>query len=151
DDPVFGPWCELNGLDDDADFPNRAAPILARWRATAAGVVRGKLNPLVQAALKKCRLACRNDVAKLYGDLLRTVYEKSRLTPVADSTEPAARAQLLALVVGPASPCDFPKSQTRDYMSRTEKDSFGGRMVELDRMAVKAANAPARAMVLYDT
>src|SRR5262249_46357630 len=42
-------------------------------------------------------------------------------------------------------------SQTFHYMSRMEKDAFGAKQVELDRMAVKAANPPARAMVLCDS
>ena len=35
-------------------------------------------------------------------------------------------------------------------MSRGEKDAFGGKLTELDRMTVKAADARPRAMVLYD-
>ena len=35
-------------------------------------------------------------------------------------------------------------------MSRGEKDGFGGKLAELDRMTVKAADAWPRAMVLYD-
>ena len=35
-------------------------------------------------------------------------------------------------------------------MSRGEKDGFGGKMTELDRMTVKAADAWPRAMVLFD-
>ncbi len=35
-------------------------------------------------------------------------------------------------------------------MSRGEKDAYGGKLVELDRMTVKAADPWPRAMVLYD-
>src|SRR5205807_1906040 len=48
------------------------------------------------------------------------------------------------------SPAYFPKGRTHEYMSRTEKDDFGAKLQALDRLAVKAANAPPRAMVLYD-
>jgi mono/diheme cytochrome c family protein len=150
DDPVFGPWHDLMALDDQT-FANRAGPIVAKWRANPTGTERGQLNPLVLSALKKRALTSRAEVARMYGDLLRAVYEKSKTSAVSASSEPAARAQLLALVVGPSSPPQFPKSHTRDYMSRAEKDSFGGRLIELDRMAVQAAAAPPRAMVLYDS
>lgn len=150
DDPVFGPWHDLMRL-DDRDFAAQADPIIAAWRKKPTGTDRGQLNPLVLGVLKKSRLTKRSDVARMYGDLLFAVYEKSKTTPAADSSEPAARAQLLALVASAASPCYFPKTQTRDYMSRIEKDGFGGKLVELDRMAVKAADAPPRAMVVYDT
>lgn len=150
DDPVFGPWHDLMRL-DDKDFATRSGPVIAAWRAKPTGVARGELNPLVLTALKKTSLGKRADVARMYGDLLRGVYEKSKTTPPSDSPEPAARVQLLALVVGQASPAFFPSTQTHDYLSRTEKDAFGAKLVELDRMAVKAANVPPRAMVLYDT
>jgi hypothetical protein len=48
------------------------------------------------------------------------------------------------------SPVYFPKSQTRKYMSRAETDQFGGKVQELDRMAVKSPLAPPRAMALVD-
>src|SRR5205807_1253026 len=54
------------------------------------------------------------------------------------------------LLTAQDSPAYFPRGRVRDYLSRQEKDSFGGKLQELDRMAVKAADAPPRAMVLVD-
>ena len=49
------------------------------------------------------------------------------------------------------SPAYFTESQTYAYMSRGEKDAFGGKQVELDRMVVQAADKAApRAMTLTD-
>ncbi len=53
-------------------------------------------------------------------------------------------------MLGPDSPCHFPKHRTRDYMSRGDKDAFGGKLQELDRMAVKNSHAAPRAMVVVD-
>jgi Protein of unknown function (DUF1553)/Protein of unknown function (DUF1549)/Planctomycete cytochrome C len=160
DDPVFGPWHDLMQL-PEADFAEHAREVRDRWRERPAGVDRGQLNPLVRTALEKASLTSRAEVARVYGDLLRGVYEKSKGTPpavagvsagaTAESVQDAeARQQLLALVTSPDSPAYFPKSRTRDFMSRGEKDAFGGKLQALDRMAVKAANAPPRAMVLQD-
>jgi hypothetical protein len=160
DDPVFGPWQDLMRL-PDADFARQAAPVRDGWRARPPGVGRGQLNPLVGAALDKATLTTRADVARAYGDLLRGVYEQSKKPPPAavgvsagasaeSALEAQARRQLLALVTGPDSPAYFPKSRTREYMSRGEKDSFGGKLQEIDRLAVRAPNAPPRAMALYD-
>src|SRR5262249_43538791 len=100
---------------------------------------------------EKATLASRADVARAYGDLLRGVYEASKKAPpAAPAADAKARQQLLALLTAPDSPAYFPKSRTRDYMSRGEKDGFGGKMQEIDRRAVQAANAPPRAMVLFD-
>ena len=62
----------------------------------------------------------------------------------------AARRQIQAILGDRDSPAYFPKSQIFSYLSRTEKDGFGGKLTELDRMVVKAADAPPRAMVLLD-
>src|SRR5690606_15786864 len=67
----------------------------------------------------------------------------------ATATDPA-RQQLLALVVGPTSPNWFPKSDTRAYMSRAEKDAFSRKVGELDRLAAESPDATPRAMVLLD-
>ncbi len=140
DDPVFGPWHDLMRLSE----PFRAADVEAlrsAWKRRAPGTGQGQLNPLVLAALQKAPLTRRADVARAYGNLLRDAGKDSD----------AARRQLLALVTGPDSPGYFPRSRTREYMSRSEKDSFGGKVQELDRLAVQAAAAaPPRAMVLVD-
>jgi hypothetical protein len=147
DDPVLGPWHDLMRL-SDAEFTGQAGAILDRWRAKPAGVRRGQVNPLVMTALASTTLTRRADVARTYGDLLRGVYEESKKSPA--STMPEAKAQLVALVAGPDSPTYFPRSRTREYMSRTDKDAFGGKRQEVDRIAVQSPHAPPRAMILQD-
>src|SRR4029078_2127129 len=62
-----------------------------------------------------------------------------------------AALQILEIVTGQDSPAYFPKGQTWSYLSRAEKDAFGGKQVELDRMVVKAAGKAApRAVVRTD-
>jgi hypothetical protein len=146
DDPVFSPWHDLMQL-ADTDFPTKVDAIRATWRARSAGTEHGQLNPLVRVALEKAKLTGRADLARTYGNLLHEIYEASKKGP---PTAEQGRRQLLDLVVGTDSPAHFPKSRTRDYMSRTEKDGFGGKIQEIDRMAVAAPNAPPRAMVLVD-
>jgi hypothetical protein len=150
DDPVFGPWHDLMQL-PAADFPGQVELVLTRWQTRPPGIGPGQLNPLVRAALAKEGLTDRVAVARIYGDLLRSVYDQAKKSPVAGAADAPAREQLLALLTSPDSPAYFPKARTRDYMSRGEKDGFGQKLGELDRMAVKAANAPPRAMVLHDT
>jgi hypothetical protein len=149
DDPVFGPWYDLMQL-PDADFAGQVAAVLARWESRSTGVQPGQINPLVRAALARARLTDRAAVARTYGDLLREVYEQSKKLPAAGAADSEARQQLLALLTSTDSPTYFPKNRTRDYMSRGEKDGFGQKLSDLDKMAVKAPDAPPRAMVLYD-
>jgi len=159
DDPVFGPWHDLMELDDagaSSNFGEQAATVLARWQELPDGEAPGQMNPLLRQALASATLANRADVARAYGALLVRVHDESKLPAGAAGTaspppDAAARAQLLAIVAGRDSPSWFPKSQTRRYMSRTETDQFGGKVQELDRMAVTSPAAPPRAMVLNDT
>ncbi|MFO0890551.1 MAG: PSD1 and planctomycete cytochrome C domain-containing protein [Isosphaeraceae bacterium] len=155
DDPVFGPWHDLMKLAPD-DFAAEASAVLAQFAARPAGTKPGSVNPLVLAALQGASLRSRADVPRVYGELIRRVYEESRKakssgSSVGSGLDPASR-QVLDIVASHDSPAYFPKSQCWAYMSRSEKDSFGGKQVELDRMAVKAAGkAAARAMVLTDS
>jgi hypothetical protein len=127
--------------------PAQVDTLRKQWRDRPAGVEKSQLNPLVLAALLKAKLSSRADLARAYGTLLREVYEASKKSTKGNQR---ARQQLLAILTGHDSPAYFPKSRTREYMSRQEKDSFGAKLQELDRMAVKAVNAPPRAMVLFD-
>ncbi len=137
DDPVFGPWHDIVQAGGGT------------WHRRPVGTDRGQVNPLVRAALLKARPTSRAEVARTYGNLLREAHEASKKSAPA-GPEAAARRQLLALLTAHDSPGWFPRSRTRDYMSRQEKDSFGAKMQELDRMAVRARDVPPRAMVLVD-
>ncbi|AMV37745.1 PSD1 and planctomycete cytochrome C domain-containing protein [Planctomyces sp. SH-PL62] len=146
-DPVFGPWSDLMKRDEEA-LAAEAPAILAAWAERPVGTDPGSLNPLVASALNAATIRTKADVARAYADLLRRVYEESKSSPPDPSDE--ARRQVLDILQDRESPSYFPRSQTRAYMSRGEKDAFGGKTVELDRMTVKAADAAPRAMVLVD-
>ena len=149
DDPVFGPWHDLMQL-PEKEFAAQLSAVRGRWQGIPAGIGRGQLNPLVRTALERAKLTGRADIARTYGQLLRGIYEASKKGQPGEGLEAQARRQLLDLLTGRDSPAYFPRSRTREYMSRQEKDAFGGKVQELDRLAVKAANAPPRAMVLVD-
>ena len=158
DDPVFGPWQELlaeQATNDAQAFAKNAKATVERWSQRTAGTDVGQVNPLVREALSKATLSSPADVARVYGELLRESYERWKAASTATGTAsppiiaPEER-QLLDLVIGQDSPLYFTKSQIRQYMSRQPKDAFGGKLQELDKMAVQSANAPPRAMVVFD-
>jgi len=147
-DPVFGPWSDLMKRDDET-LAVEAPEILAEWSNRPDGTEEGTLNPLVREALAGASIKTKADVARVYADMLRRVYEVSR-SDDASSTD-SARRQVLNLIEGPESPAHFLKSQTYYYMSRGEKDAYGGKRQELDRMTVQAGDAAEpRAMALQD-
>jgi Protein of unknown function (DUF1553)/Protein of unknown function (DUF1549)/Planctomycete cytochrome C len=151
DDPVFGPWHDLLALPKH-DYAADASAVLATWRARALGTKAGQLNPMVAAALSHATLRTKADVVRTYGDLIRRVDEEARSSAMSSATEPddPARRQIQAILADHESPAYFPKSQTYYYLSRMEKDGYGGKLTALDLMAVKAGNARPRAMVLFD-
>jgi hypothetical protein len=135
DDPIFGPWHELM---------RSAEGEIAKHIPDACASK--SINPLVREALAKAKPATKAAVARAYGSLLQRVYEESKKSPPADGPG----KQLLEIVTGRDSPAYFPKARTWAYMSRQEKDAFGGKVQELDKMAVKAKDAPPRAMALTE-
>jgi len=147
-DPVFGPWSELMTLDDEA-VAARAGSILAKWAQRPAGTGPGALNPLVGSALNAAPLRSRADVARAYADLLSRIYEGANAGPPDSADE--ARRQILDIVQGAESPSHITRGQTVAFMSRVDIDAYGPKVVELDRMTVKAADPAPRAMVLVDS
>jgi hypothetical protein len=147
DDPVFGPWHDLFALPEDR-LAAGAGAVVDRWKRRPPGTAPGQLNPLVRDALAAAEIASRADVARTYGGLLKRVYDESK---PAGSPPDAARGQLLDILTAPDSPPYFPKGHTSRYMSRADKDAFGGKLQELDRLAVKEPDAPPRAMALADS
>src|SRR5262249_13819511 len=63
----------------------------------------------------------------------------------------AAEEQLLAVLTGGDGPLYFPKSTTYLYMSRVDRDNYGKKLLELDKLAVTSPGAPPRAMILVDS
>ncbi|MGV3720523.1 MAG: DUF1549 domain-containing protein, partial [Actinomycetota bacterium] len=77
DDPIFGPWQALMAL-PPASLPEQAPGVIAGWKARAAGVAKGQVNPLVLEALSAAKLIDRAAVARAYGDLLLRVYTEQQ-------------------------------------------------------------------------
>jgi hypothetical protein len=152
DDPVLGPWRDLMQIVESSDeFAKEAVAVLEKWKQRPEGINKGELNPLVKEALLKEPLVSRADVAKAYGSVLKRVYDESKgVATASPPPDAAARTQLLQMVTSQESPAYFPRSHTWKYMSRQPKDAFGGKVQEIDRLAVQSPNAPPRAMVVYD-
>jgi hypothetical protein len=151
-DPVFGPWHDLMAM-SEADFAPGARAIVSRWSNRPVGINAGQLNPLIAEMLGHVAFRSKADVARAFGELILRVDAEARASAASAASKRDDRAarQVRAVLAGRDSPAYFPKSQTYYYMSRTEKDAFGAKQVELDRMTVKAAIALPRAMVLCDS
>ena len=162
DDPVFGIWHDLMEsmpLEDPKSAGPKATPdvksidlLAEKWKSMPAGTKNGQINPLVRDALLQAKPKTRAEVARADGSIIKKTYDESKLKTVTAVTpeDSEARRQIVEMLTSRESPLYFSKSQTRRYMSRTETDQFGGKVQELDRMAVKSPLAPPRAMSLVD-
>ncbi len=143
DDRVFGPWAQLMDKSD-------AAPG-GRLHLDLAG--NPDWNPVLVSALQSATLTNRASVARVYGDVILGIYQRSK-QPAAGSPQGGLSGdeqELLKLVVGPESPVAFARRDTPNHMSRPDKDKYGGLVLNLDKMAAHATNRPpARAMVVAD-
>jgi len=133
-DPIFAPWHDLMKSPE-----NEFEAVRTKWRERT-------YHPLVREAWNNAKLTTYADVARMYGELLKNVYVASKQSPM---LSPEQR-QFLEMLTSADSPAYFPKTRLRDYLSRQEKDGFGGKIQEIDNLAVKSKNAPPRAMVLVD-
>jgi mono/diheme cytochrome c family protein len=137
-DPIFGPWAELMGV-PESEISARVGTVAVRYP---------NANPLVIRELLAGPVKSKEDVATAYGRAFKVTHD--RLTVLPPSPLDPAHRELAALFDGPDGPGFFPKSLARRFMSRAEADNFGGRIQQLDKLAVKEANAPARAMAMAD-
>jgi mono/diheme cytochrome c family protein len=147
-DPVFGAWGDFMRL-ADADFEQRAPAVAKSWLDRPRGTAAGQLNPVLAEALATADLHSKADVSRLYRDTFLRAYDaKTGNWPAAPGY--SARQQLLDILTGPEGPAWFPRSNAYLYMSRVERDRYHHLQLELDRVAVHSAAAPARAMVVND-
>ncbi|MFO0878748.1 MAG: PSD1 and planctomycete cytochrome C domain-containing protein [Gemmataceae bacterium] len=144
-DPVFRPWYEVMRLPEDRIASSYPA-LRETWKKLPVGTGEGQINSLVLQALSHATVTSRESLARTYGELFRKLYDTSKKAPLSTPAE----QQLLALVTATDSPAYIPPGRTRDFMSRSEKDAFGGKMQELDRLAVRSPHAAPRAMALVD-
>jgi hypothetical protein len=139
-DPVFGPWVELMALPDES-FASDAVVVLKRLNPAA-------VNPLVLQELLRQPLRNKADVANAYGNALKRAYDRTHVAPSLPNEAPYR--ELTVVFEGPDGPGFFAKGETKKFMSRAETDAFGGKLQNLDKLAVKEPNAPPRAMSLED-
>jgi len=145
--PVFGPWNDLMELPEN-ELAERSGEILARWRKVEPGTAPRRLNPLVAEALETTPMATRADVARVYGELFKSLYKQSKESEV-PAVDPG-REQLLTILTGTDGPNFFLRTHTHLHMSRQPRNDYDNMILAVDQLAVKKPGAPPRAMVLVD-
>ncbi len=146
DDPIFGPLHAIVKLSDE-EFTKESERIVKAWTTRPPGLAAGQVHPAVREKLATSKFASKKEFAQAFAELFRQSYAAFKKAP--NSMDDATRA-LAEVVTRKESPAYFSKSQTYYYMNRGEKDAYGGKVGQLDMLAVKSPTAPPRAMVLVD-
>ncbi len=124
DDPVFGPWYDLTRelkLKPD------------EWRER-------QVDPRIVDALVSAQPTSMAEVARAYGQVMVQAWQ----------AQSGAEDPLVQLLVSREGPVWFAKADIANYLSRQPGDKYRELLSQLDAIAVKHAQAPARAMVLVD-
>ncbi|MBM4002477.1 MAG: DUF1553 domain-containing protein [Planctomycetes bacterium] len=125
DDPIFGPWSDLQ---HDLALKPEA------WKAR--GIDSRIIDGLVAA-----QPTSMADVARIYGNVIRDAWT----TGGGGESDP-----LVALLVARDGPVWFPIRDVAFYLSRQPGDAYRGLLGQLDAIAVKHKDAASRAMTVHD-
>ena len=124
EDPILGPWHDL--MRDPTLKPDE-------WKMR--GVDQRIIDGMVAA-----KPVSKGEVARAYGQILRDVWAAG-----ANEQDPLA-----ALLISRDGPVWFPPRDVASYLSRQPGDAYRGLLGQLDSIAVKHKDAPARAMIVQD-
>jgi hypothetical protein len=152
DHATLGLWSELVKLPDES-FAERAAPILAKWRALPEGIGGGQINPRIKAAFAAESPAARVDVARLYGQLLTAAYEEWKAAGANEEALgklPPEAKELANVLVGKDAPPSVDKSDTRQYFDRAARNRQNELKKKVDAFQATSPVAPPRAMIVVD-
>jgi len=157
--PVFAPWHAYAALPDNA-FADQAPGVLAQLTATSDPA--RPLHPLVVQALTQRPPQTMSDVARTYGDLLKSVEHLWQETlaiadvqgqPAPTTLSDPAQEELRQVLYGPTAPPQVPLTPYGDLDLLADRPSQAKHQElrrALEQWRSKAPGAPPRAMTLED-
>lgn len=155
--PVLGAWAELTSLEAKDEpgkrFEELAAPVLERLKSLPEGVAEGQINPLVKKAFAETPPTQRVEVARVYGQLLKQVYEAWKAAggnaeAEAKLDEPARK--VLQLLLAKDAPTDLANSDLKGILNRAEGNEQRELQKKIDGFQATSPGAPPRAMIVRD-
>ncbi len=136
--PALLPWFAFSRLKAGKDFPTEAKKIIEGLGKNEFQAV----PPKVTEAFKKNSPKSLKEVAKIYDQL----FSEAR-----KSKDPSELEKVfLAILKGPATPASFSPAQVDQVFNRQDRQGLRNIDKKLDRLSVRHAGAPARAMVLRE-
>jgi polyhydroxyalkanoate synthesis regulator phasin len=143
DDAVFGVWFELTKLSEQG-FAESAKALIDELVKRGG---EGPANPRVVETLAKQPPKSIDEAARVYGDLLESIYAKHKHNAAED---PADEQLRLALYDG-ESPGVVTPDEVDRYRNRAERDHQRNLEKQIEQLMVTNPGAPPRAMVMRDS
>ncbi len=147
--PVFGPWKNLSQLPVES-FVDQAGSLVSQLQDAAEASPR--TNAAVKQALQTSQLSTREDVARIYGELLAGVQEEwvklrdSGATALPD----ASREELRQVLYAEAGPFALNAEEAKQFFGRDKRNKIRELQKAVDSLQVTSPAAPPRAMVMVD-
>ncbi len=160
DHPVLGPLYEL-ALIPDEEYTTKAPTVLERWQAVVTGTEPGQLNPHVKEALQREPPHTKLDLARVYGQLLSSLYLQQQEASPAATESPSAAAtaaapfdtatvQVVEILTGPSGLTDIALSETRSLLTRADGNTYRELERKVQSFQVDSPGSPPRAMVIRE-
>lgn len=147
--PVFGPWHSLMQLPAEG-FAEGAKSVIAGL--SDAIDAQPRTNAQVKQALQGATPTTKDDVAKVYGDLLVGVYEewiKHRDSGATALPDPA-REELRQVLYADNSPIPAKDDDLRRLLGRDKRNKLTELKRAIEAHEATSPGAPPRAMVMHD-
>ncbi|MDA1274343.1 MAG: DUF1549 and DUF1553 domain-containing protein [Verrucomicrobia bacterium] len=135
DDPVFGLWTRIGGLQRD-EISTRAALELEAWQKSSLA------NPIVAAAFSGKSVSSMADVADIYGELLEETEAQWQTqleeTPGATAFNNVDREQLRQALYEPDAPGTITLDQSEDCYTLDESVDVRKHFADIERVFLEA-------------
>ncbi len=148
DHPIWGPWAialEQCGESNQVDLSEVLAGQSGVW------------NPWLVEQLKSATPQDIDGLAQTYGQIFRDIedqWQTAQTSTSADRLPQASQELLRQELYGPGTPADLPPELDWGFLSlfpdRATQNEYKQLLKELEEWLVHPAEAPARAMVLFD-
>ncbi|MFO0916686.1 MAG: PSD1 and planctomycete cytochrome C domain-containing protein [Planctomycetaceae bacterium] len=146
--PVFGPWKNLSQLPAEA-FAEQAGMLVSQLNDAAEAAPR--TNAAVKRALQTSQLSTRDDVPRIYGELLASVQEE--WMKLRDSGRPhyrIRREEIRQVLYADAGPFALNADEAKQFFGRDKKNKIRELQKAVDTFQATSPAAPPRAMVMID-
>lgn len=146
--PLWGPWKQLMSLPDGPGFAAAAQSRIEAWKSQST-----KFNPLIVTALTKEPPQNRIQVARVYGQVVRKMYQawkKAGANDRALARMSDPERQIGIILFTDQTPTEIKTQQIVGYLSESKREKYRRMKQDMEAEKKRLPKEPDRAMVVAD-